>query len=494
MSHGRAFISISALFACAGSVCADDRSSWADPRGDAVLRRTDYGNDGAIGLQAALPDLISLRIGRWTPDAPTSDLYTGEFDDDAHFFRLDLVLAGVANPPGSLGSGAGYWAYEFGQSPVYGYIELDVDNNSDTGGELGGVAATRFLANAARFGSTPPDSIGERAARFGSEVDFDFASPPQYERSGAEFAVTLCGCSPVSILSQGGGDMDGQFETGETWIVQGRFFERYTAFNSASSMFGGSTFGAWNPLVQLRFSHDPGRDETTITLVFPLDQTGAGLMAGTPAEPIDFNVANQTSMAEALSELVNQPNWISGPLRTLSIGWKGKNVADGLDPVSWRPTAIVGTAYAEEDDFPFVWTDAGFDMVAQDFDGNGSADQNDETDLYAFIAANDGGSNDFDGAVDGRVTMDGFSVNFAVYDTNYDGVVDAEDWATPLHPADVNGDTVVDIMDFLDFIGAFSECENLPSPCIVNGVEADFNGDGFVDILDLLDFLQAFGE
>lgn len=491
MRHVRAAILVSVLLACAGMACADDGSVWSDPRGDAVLRRADYGNDGAIGFQASLPDIVSLRIGSWAPVSPASDLYAGEFDDDAHFFRLDVVFAGLINPPGPLGSLEGYAPYAFGSSPVYGYLELDVDSDRDTGGELGGAAAARFLANAARFGSAPRDSIGERAARFGSEVDFNFASHPQYERSGAEFAVTLCGCSPVTIVSQGG-NLDGIFDAGETWIVRGRFFERYTAFNSASSMFGGSTFGAWNPLVQMRFAHDAGLNETTVTLVFPLDQTGAGLMAGAPAQSLDFNVANQTSVAEALNELVNQPNWISGPLHTLSIGWKGGNVSDGLDPDSWRAFAIVGTAYAEQDDFPFVWTDAGFEMLAQDFDGNGSADQNDESDLYAFIAANDGGPEDFDDAVDGRVTMDGFSVNFAVYDTNYDGVVDAQDWATPSHPADVNGDTSVDILDFLDFIGAFSACENLPSPCDVNGVDADFNGDGFVDILDLLDFLQAF--
>lgn len=493
MTQVRAGISICVLLNCAGVACADDGSSWTDPRGDSVLRRADFGNDGPTSGQAVLPDLLSLTIAAWQPASPVSDLYTGEFDDDAHFFRLDLVLGGVVNPPGSLGSMEGYDPFAYGPSPVYGYIELDVDSSRDSGGELGGVAATRFLANAARFGGTPRDSVGERAARFGADVDFDFASLPQYERSGAEFAIALCGCSALTIISQSG-DMDGVFDAGETWIVRGRFLERFTAFNAASSMFGGSVFGAWNPLVHVRFSHDAALNETTVSLVFPLDQTGAGEMAGAPAQPFDFNVANQTSIAEALNELVNQPSWISGPLRTLSIEWKGKNVEDGLDPDAWGASAIVGTAYAETDDFPFVWTDVGFGMVARDFDGNGSADQNDETALLAFIASNDGGPDDWDGQVDGRVTMDGFSVNFAVYDTNYDGVVDAQDWTAPGPPADVNGDTVVDILDLLDFIEAFSICENQPAPCIINGIDADFNRDGFADIIDLLDFLQAFGE
>lgn len=60
--------------------------------------------------------------------------------------------------------------------------------------------------------------------------------------------------------------------------------------------------------------------------------------------------------------------------------------------------------------------------------------------------------------------------------------------------ADVNGDTEVDVLDFLDFIDAFGTCENQPAPCAGSGgVDADYNGDTFVDILDFLDFFDAFG-
>lgn len=62
-------------------------------------------------------------------------------------------------------------------------------------------------------------------------------------------------------------------------------------------------------------------------------------------------------------------------------------------------------------------------------------------------------------------------------------------------PADVNGDTVSDIQDFLDFTDAFGLCENQPAPCGgSSGVSADFNGDTFVDVLDFLDFFDAFGQ
>lgn len=64
----------------------------------------------------------------------------------------------------------------------------------------------------------------------------------------------------------------------------------------------------------------------------------------------------------------------------------------------------------------------------------------------------------------------------------------------PACPADVNGDTVVDILDLLEFLDAFSQCEQQPGPCVPPGLsaDADFNGDTTVDIIDLLEFLDAF--
>ncbi len=491
MTIARAAAVNSLLIAIAGTTLADDFSTRIDPGGDAFLRRADFGADGQVSPDSVLPDILALRIGSWKPAAPSSDLYAGAYLAGANFFRADLVLTGLINPPGPLGVTGAYDPFQFGPSPIYGYVDFDVDADTETAGELSAVSANRFLANVARFGSIPDTSLGARAARFGTQVDYNFATSPQYERSGAEFAMTFCGCSALTIISESG-DADGRFESGETWVVQGRFFERFTAFNSASSMFGGSVFGAWNPLVRLRFAHDPTEDTTTITLVFPLNQNGAGEMAGAAPEPIDFNVANQTSVAEALNELVNQPSWISGPLRTLAIGWKSRNVSDGLNASTWAASAIVGTAYALQDEAPFVWTDAGFDMVRGDFNGDGYHDSTDEAELLSFIATNDGGAGDADGTVNGRVAIDGFGVYFAIYDTNYDGVVSAEDWEAPTDPADVNGDTSVDILDFLDFLAAFSECENKAGPCIVNNVDADFNHDLYVDILDFLDFLDAF--
>ncbi len=62
----------------------------------------------------------------------------------------------------------------------------------------------------------------------------------------------------------------------------------------------------------------------------------------------------------------------------------------------------------------------------------------------------------------------------------------------PPCPADYNGDTTPDVLDFLDFFDDFGTCENQPGPC-GTVADADFNGDTLIDVLDFLDFIDAFG-
>jgi hypothetical protein len=101
------------------------------------------------------------------------------------------------------------------------------------------------------------------------------------------------------------------------------------------------------------------------------------------------------------------------------------------------------------------------------------------------------------GGVSGNTTMT-FAVSAAAPDLLYYNCHNHErmGWklviVDPPCPADYNGDTEPDILDFLDFFDDFGSCENLPAPCGSFG-EADVNGDTFVDILDFLDFLDAFG-
>jgi hypothetical protein len=68
-------------------------------------------------------------------------------------------------------------------------------------------------------------------------------------------------------------------------------------------------------------------------------------------------------------------------------------------------------------------------------------------------------------------------------DTDGDGICDAGD--TVPCPADINGDGIVNIQDFLAFNSAFN------TTC--NGCPQDINGDGVVDVLDFLELNSAFG-
>jgi hypothetical protein len=57
----------------------------------------------------------------------------------------------------------------------------------------------------------------------------------------------------------------------------------------------------------------------------------------------------------------------------------------------------------------------------------------------------------------------------------------------------VNGDGELDVLDFLDYLDAYGQCEGQPTGCSVGGIEADYNADTIIDVLDLLDFFDAFG-
>jgi hypothetical protein len=58
--------------------------------------------------------------------------------------------------------------------------------------------------------------------------------------------------------------------------------------------------------------------------------------------------------------------------------------------------------------------------------------------------------------------------------------------------ADYNNDSVVDIVDFLDFMNDYGNCDGQPAPC-GETFDADLTGDTVVDIVDFLEFMNAFG-
>jgi len=77
---------------------------------------------------------------------------------------------------------------------------------------------------------------------------------------------------------------------------------------------------------------------------------------------------------------------------------------------------------------------------------------------------------------------------------NAKGLAVVQGCEPPACIADYNGTPDAgDILDLLDFIADFSACEISPAPCGSFG-NADINGDTFVDILDFLDFIEAFSQ
>ncbi len=432
-------VGCAALCVLAGALLAsDDVVELVDGLGDVLIRRTDTGADGALGVGAVMPDLLRVTISGWEADDPLNDPYTGRVGDpkSSDLFRLDVVLAGHVNPVGTVGlGGLAYDPFRFGPSPVIGFVELDMDDDEDTGGQLEGAAELRFLANVARFGGLPESSDAERAALSGAgpggcgDWDLNFWTEPFYERSGEDFSLVLCGCHEVTVVSKSGGDQDDLFEPGETWIVRSRYFQRAAGYQDASSVFGGSDFGLYDPEVNLRFVSDPVSDTTTITLVEALTMAGAAQLTGEPEQPIDSEIGpfSHHSVEEAIQDLIDNANGLSGEVRVLTERWDDKDREDALDVSDWRVNALFGTVYASPKDGLYAWTDVGFKVRRCDVNGDEFVDGLDPTAFDSFLASNDGSSCDADGQVNGVFTVAGPGPNFTLFDLNGDGVVDGAD-------------------------------------------------------------------
>lgn len=463
---------------------------WSDPAGDAAIRRTDTGNDASLPAGYQPLDLLGTTLQGWAPTSPVSDPYTGAVvEHDADILRLRIVFDGVVAPPGSLGiDGSTYQPYKYGSSPFYGYIELDVDNDNDSGGEFMPLAQNRYLANVGRFNASPAGALSERMVRTRlnglDELDDDFDSPPFFERSGGEFALSMCGCFTPTIVSQDG-NMDSVFDAGETWIVRGRFFERFAAFQDASGLQGGTQIGLFNPMVDVRFAHDIALDQTAVTLVFPITNEGAALLLGEPVQPINLDIGDHTSIFEALDDLIFSIKFATGDVLTLSELWEGRDLDDFRRPQDWFVTALVGTAPTVEDPAAlFVWTDTGFNEIPGDLNSDGVQDQQDEQLLTDSIAQLDGGPSDSDGVVDGQVTLPQFSRRFDLRDRDYDGVISADDLPAEPCLADFTGNGILDFFDVSAFLTAFNN----------NDPIADLNGDSIFNFFDVSTFLTAFSQ
>ncbi|MCW5753315.1 MAG: hypothetical protein KIT24_01255 [Phycisphaeraceae bacterium] len=504
---------LAAIFAAAacsfGPGDSDSTKAFVDPAGDAFLRRTDLGADGPVPPDH-IPDLLRIDISGWSPTNGVLDPFTGVVVDarTAHTFRLDVVIAGLVNPPGPV-EPFNFDSMRFGPRPLVAFIDLDIDGNRDTGGELGGAAEVRYLANIARFGGLPANAQRDRAARSADDLDLNFFTDPQIERTGADFSLVLCGCFEPIILSRSGGNQNDIFEAGETWVLLGRFFERAKGYRNASAVFGGSAPGLYDPLTRIRFSHNPQTDQTTISLVFALDMIGAAMLQGGPIQSPNFIVSDHASIEEAVLDLVDAANgFLFEPERTLTRDWRDVDPNDVLDVTAWRITALVGTPYALPEDTLYVWSDVGFDTIPGDFNGDGKVDQADIDALHAFISHYDGSFADADGVVNGIVVIPDFGWNFSLFDLNYDGTVSLDDLpdiltcpadlttsAEPTHPGYGIPDGQVDAEDFFYYLDQFvagnlavadltgSSNPNHPAYGVPNGI---------LDIEDLFFFLDQF--
>ena len=476
--------------ACVG-VCSsvaigldDDDGIWIDAGGDAVIRRTDVGNDAVLPLGFEPIDLLSVYLEGWVSFTPTTDPYAGMVVvDDADLVRMRIVLDGLVNPPGPLAiDGFDYIPDVFGDRPLYGFFEIDIDDDDETGGELMAQARDRYLANVGRFGQSPEGSISDRIVRNGDDLDTNFFSDPQFERTGGEFSLVMCGCFTPMIVSQDG-DMDSVFDEGETWIVSGRFFERFTSFQSKSGLFGGMQAGLFDPIVELQFAHDQIANRTTVTFVYPITNAGAAMLAGEPIEPIDLSLVNQTSIEEALDDLIGGAPFATGPLGVLVDGWDEAMVSDFRQPAQWHVRALLGTAPIVPDlSALFVWTDTGFDEIMGDLNNDDLSNSDDSMVIADAIADRDGTASDADGIVDGQVTIANFGFEFDLLDLNGDGVIAEDDMLFPECQADVNNDGTLNFFDISLFLTAYANQDPL----------ADFNDSGTYNFFDISLFLAAF--
>ncbi|MBX3405963.1 MAG: hypothetical protein KF869_04280 [Phycisphaeraceae bacterium] len=493
-AQSRLLLGAVALLAAAPAFGGDDVRVHTDAAGDATIRRTDAQNNCPLGPGCTLPDLLEARLMGWTTPTPTTDPYNGapRQGRGANLFRLDVKFAGLLNPPGTLGAGGtAFDPFAFGPSPVFGFLELDMDRDRDTGGELGGSAHSRYLANVGRFGRMPEGSISGRVARWSDEVDTDFATAPQIERSGADWALTLCGCNNVTVISEGG-NANGVFDAGETWVVRSRFFKRSGGYQGASGMFGGSAPGLYDPPVNLRFAHDVQSNTTTISLVWALNAAGAAALTGQTQQAYDQSIAagSHASVAEGLRDLIiaaqgGNGGPLIGPVHTLTNGWADESHNDEqlLDPTRWRVAALFGTACADAAAL-YVWTDTGFEDTFGDCNADGDANTADYALLDGIIEANDGGPRDLDGVVNGRVLV-GLGGAWSFYDLNADGVIDDDDLDMLIEPAeecpaDWNRDGQHNTLDVFAFLTSWF------------AGHADFDGDGHTTLLDLFAYLNTW--
>ena len=482
-SPGRAVRLVVALLLGVGASMASAAELWityTDAAGDVVARRTDPGADGPFDPEShRLVELLELTLSKWKPDDTQEDLFTGYCHASGKFLRLDIVVDGLINPPGPTRP----WEFDpftYGDNPIYGFVEVDVDADVETGGELD-APEYRYVGNIVRFGNKPfePVALEDRIALDASAFDGDFLTPPYVDQSGEEFHLALLGSvfTPLDIVEVVG-DADLLFEGGETWWIEAPWFHRAHGYEPFSLALGGAQPGEYSPACTLQFEHDPLLDVTTISLVFPLKNVGAGEMWGEPPEPPNGDPSDQFSVFEALKDLVDSAIFLDWyptglPEEDIITEWQNKEPEDYLLPSAWGISALLGTSYtvADQGGEYFVWTDAYPDGIRGDVNGDAEADEQDRQLIEQFIADEDAN----DGTVDGRAELAGFAFGFSVFDVNHGGVVDElDDWLVS-PPGDMDDDADIDLVDFASLQRCFSGAGSpyAPLACGLGDLDAD---------------------
>lgn len=484
--HARAVLI--ALSVSMGVVClagANDYARYTDAPQDWLARRTDPNGVLPYDIVAHAPvDLLEIWLARWLPDAPETDLFEGYQHASGQFFRLNVTVAGLMNPPGNTRP----WAFDpfaYGPNPMYGFVEVDMDGDPDTGGELDAPEA-RYVSNAVRFGGKPDDpKLADRFALDADAFDNDFETAPFIERSGEEFHLALLGsvftASDITVVN---GDGDLLFEAGETWRITAPWFHRAHGYETFSLALGGATPGSYEPDCTVQFAHDVPSDTTTISLVFPLTNVGAAAMWDEPVEPPNADPSDQFSTFEALKDLNSSAEFLlifptGQPEEEIIRDWAHKDPGQYQDPTDWTVSALLGTSYTVTGDTErFIWTDIWPDAIRGDVDGNGLATSSDQLAISNDIALRDAD----DGIIDGRAPVLGYPAAFSVFDIDDSGVLEPLDEALVSAPGDMDGDSAVGLADLAGFQRCFRGSA-VPCTSCECGL-ADLDTDGDVDIED----------
>lgn len=463
--------------------------SLPDGTGDWLIRRTDPGRTLPLDPVAHRPaDVIEIILGRWTPAAPRTDLFTGAYALDGLFVRIDVRLCGLHNPPGR--TDPPYFdPFAYGPHPVFAFIEVDLDRDVETGGELD-YPEYRYVGNAVRFGGMPAvPALLNRFARRAADFDGNIETPPYVDRSGEEFHLALMG-RELDGIQEVSGDGDLLFESGEVWWLTGRWFHRAHGYERFSFAQGGTVSGAYDPRCTLEFAHEPVADTTRIALVFPLTNQGAALMWGQTVQAPNANCSDQFSVHEALMDLhMSAMYWerfpSGDPAQVLINGWRRHgNPGMFLLPTRWDVQALLGSSYtaAHAQDELFAWTDVYPNARRGDVNGDDAADRLDQLLIQNYIVLHDLD----DGVPDGRVVLPNVAVNFDLFDVNHSGVIDELDVLLVGPPGDLDGDGDVDLLDCAALQGCASGAgaPHAPGACGL----ADIDMDGDVDGEDFVRF------